>query len=455
MTPPISNTHNDHPIVIVGAGWAGLAAAVSLIEAGKKVFLLEAAPQAGGRARSIQFGEHLVDNGQHLLVGAYQQTLALLKTLNIPENTVLERCSFNYHVMDLTHPRTPIQIQLSHYPKPWNLLNGIFHAKGLSLTEKLSALKLGKLLFKKKYLPLERDISVYDFLIKHQQPESLITKLWNPLALAALTTPIKKASAEVFLKVLIDTLTQDPTHSDWLIPKRDLNQVFPNPVIQYLAQHHSTIQYHQRVQKLIIENGYCEGVQTENKFFPAQSVILALPPQTTANLLQTISLPNDLPEHRLLVNQLEAFRYQPITTVYLETKEPVNLPSPMMGLIHATGHWLFDRRLNNQANILSIVLSGEGAYRNLDPAELIQSLLAELIPFSPALQHIVQHRVITEKRAAFSCEVGSNYHRPTAKTPYPKLWLAGDYTQTGYPATLEGAVRSGIKAAEQVLLASV
>lgn len=455
MIPPISNANDNNPIVIVGAGWAGLAAAVSLIQAGKKVLLLEAAPQAGGRARSIQFSEHLVDNGQHLLMGAYQQTLALLKTLNIPENTVLERCAFNYHIMDLTAPHTPIQIQLSHYPKPWNLLTGIFQAKGFSFAEKLSILKFGRLLFKKKYFPLKNDISVYDFLIEHQQPESLITKLWNPLALAALTTPVKKASAQVFLTVLIDALTQDPSHSDWLIPKRDLSQLFPNPAIQYLTQHQSAILYHQRVQKLIIKDGYCQGVQTEDQFFPAKSVILALPPQTIANLLQTISLPDYLPQHQLLVNQLQTFRYQPITTVYLETTKPVNLPSPMMGLIHATGHWLFDRRLNNQANILSIIFSGEGAYRNLDSAQLVQSLLAELTPLFPALQHIVQHRVITEKRAAFSCEVGINHQRPTAKTPYPKLWLAGDYTQTGYPATLEGAVRSGIQAAEQVLLTSL
>lgn len=417
--------------IIVGAGWAGLAAALTLTRQGQKVILLEAAPQAGGRARGISFGSDTVDNGQHLLLGAYTQTLALLKSLHIPEEQIFKRTPFEWVMLDLNAPQKPIHIKL---PEKLNFLQGLMgflKIKGLSLKERLSAMHFCRLINTKKLIDLylKKDMSVEDLLIKTKQPVSLIQKLWGPLALAALSTPIQEASAQVFVKILQDILVKPSSHLDYLFPKVDLSTVLPNPIIQAIKQRGSSIFYHQRVQALIMEDGQCKGVKTATREFYADHIILATPPPITAE-----------------------FHYQPITTVYLKYAKPIELIKPMIGFINATLHWMFDRRFAGQPNILSIVITGKGPHTQLSHAELIAKILTEIKAAFPKFQEApLDWRVVTEKRAAFSCDVGINQCRPAISTAIPNLWRAGDYLEPSYPATLESAIRSGVKAAQLIL----
>ena len=415
-------------VLVVGAGWAGLSAAVSLSAAGFKVTVLEAAPKAGGRARKISCLNENLDNGQHLLMGAYQKTLTLLKKLNILESHLFHRMPFNYYGIDRQNPQKKIQFNRS-----------FFKMKGFSWQEYLQIARFLGIISRYRVERKIIDESVYDFLIKNNQSLSLIKKLWEPLALAALSTPIENASIVLFLNAL-KTVFEKKRNSDWLIPKGDLSEILPNPAIDYLNKHQGAILTHQRVLKLMLEEGRCVGVVTPTKTFRAKNIVLATPPSVTHDLLKAINHP------------FPTFEYQPITTVYLQYKVPVSLPYPMISLINAKAQWLFDRSLTGQPNILSIVMSGDGPHRRLRADTLVEELLQEVKGIFPRLSSPVDSRVICEKKGAFQADIGIREKRPGVETRIPGLWLAGDYTNTPYPATLEGAVYSGIKVFEAISL---
>ncbi len=444
-------THKE-AIIVVGAGWAGLTAAFTVAKAGHRVILLEAAPQAGGRARGIAFGEDIVDNGQHLFIGAYQETLNLLKDLHIREASVFKRTPLELFSLNLKEPLKPFHLKLSQLPFPVQFLGGFLSAKGLSFSEKLKAIQFARAITQ-PHFGTQKDISVQQLFINFEQPQSLITKLWEPIALAALSTPIEIASAEVFIKVLTETFAQNNKNSNWLFPKTNLSDVIPAPILDYLQKKHSPVLYHQRVNGLIIEKQQCKGVFTETREYRGKAVILATPPHVSAQLLKSDPTSEKLC-HSTILN-LQKFQYQPITTVYLRYPKAVFLEfnREMVGLINSTGHWLFHRHSVGQSDLYSVVITGLGPHSNLNHQALIKQLHHEIAQLIPSLNHpLIDSRVICEKRAAFSCEIGSNAYRPLNYTPLENLWLCGDYTRTHYPATLEGAIQSGRKAAQLILL---
>lgn len=454
--------------IVLGAGWAGLSTAVKLAESGISVTLLEASPKAGGRARSIFFGDDLVDNGQHLLIGAYQHVLKLLKIIDVSESTCFQRVQNRLMIHNLAQNQLALDLKLPNLFPPLHLVMALLLEKNLSMRERARALRFCRAVQALDF-QLAEDISVLDLLKQHFQTPLLIETLWQPLALATLSTPIEIASAQIFLKVLHDAFSHKSENSDFLFPKLDLSEILPNPAVQYLNDHDSEILYHQRGISLLMENTECVGIETDKGIFKADHIILATPPNVTADILQqSISFPSDSLSLTLLMEKLKSFSYEPITTIYLRYPNPIHFAFPMIGIMNSCSQWIFDRSFANQPNVMSVVISSEIKDLNkfiLDPDldknredqhdfnhQLTGIVSAEVKKIFPRLQTPIQSKVITEKRAAFACTVNIEVKRPDNITPIPNLFLAGDYTNTGYPSTLEGAVMSGFAVSSLICL---
>jgi hydroxysqualene dehydroxylase len=430
-------------VVVIGGGMAGLAAASTLASRGIKTTLLEAASQLGGRARSVavEFNSQVVqlDNGQHIMLGAYTETLKMLENIGVQEKDAFLRVPLSldmrYDTRSVFKLATP-----SYLPAPLNQLVGFLFCEGLTVSERMHVIKF-MLKLKKSNFQIEKDEPLVGFLQKNMQSDQVISMLWEPLCLAALNTPIITASSRVFLNVLKDTF-KTKNSTDFLLPKLDLSQLFSQPVSSYLNAHNTSVLLNQRVKSIMPNaNGY--AIPTKEESFDASHVIIAMSPVRLRNVI------SDLPKLGHIVEQTDSYQYQPIYTIYLQYPHNTTLSAPMLGLINTLSQWVFDRGiLCGQNGLMAVIISAVGEHQTLTQEDLALEIAQELRDAFPQLQKPLWHKVIAEKRATFSCNV--NLPRPAHLTPYPHLYLAGDYTYADYPATIEGAVRSGVACADLV-----
>jgi squalene-associated FAD-dependent desaturase len=427
--------------IVIGAGWAGLATAVSLSSGGIPVKLYESARQIGGRARRVPFENQTIDNGQHLLIGAYRKTLAMMQTTGVNIDHVLLRQPLQ--LISRYPDGNTVAFKAPRLPAPLHLLWSLLTAQGLSTKDRWQATRLG-LKLKLGRIALEKDITVSELLRQQQQPASLCTALWHPLCLAIMNTHPDEASAEVFLHVLSDTFLYHRQDSDLLFARMDLSSIFPDPAVNYLEQQGGQVHLGQRVTGLEIHNRRLIGIWCNDQLLPAEQVVLAIPPHAIIPLLEPHA------EFAPLTTTLQQIEYEPICTIYLQYPESVRLPLPMLGLLDTVGQWAFDRRFCGQAGLIAVVISAHGPHMNWPKPKLIDVIGSELACLFPTWPQPHNVQVIREKRATFACRVNINQHRPANRTTVDGLWLAGDFTATGYPATLEGAIRSGVQCAQQI-----
>lgn len=432
---------------IIGGGYAGMAAAVSLAQRGIPVTVFESAKQLGGRARGLEYNDTQLDNGQHLLLGCYHETLRLIELVggNVEQDFL----------------RLPLQLELHrqfslkapHLPAPLHLLTALLSAQGLSFSQRLSAARfMLKMRLANFILPSHvygrgaggegNDITVAQLLATYQQDANLTLKLWEPLCIAALNTPIHKASGRILLNVLRDSLSRSRADSDMLLPRIDFTALLPQRAASFIEQHGGQVFMSNGVESITVHDEHIE-LATKQGTNTFSHVICAAPPTIAANLLRGISA---LASTVAAINRLE---HQPIYTVYLQYPAHVRLPHPMLGLHQRASQWLFDKgQVAGQHGLIAAVISAEGIHQNLSQDELAQKVIAELSEELGIVETPQWHKVIAEKRATFCCS--PNLSRPSQQTAMPRLLLAGDYTAGAYPATLEGAVISGIKCANLI-----
>jgi hydroxysqualene dehydroxylase len=417
------------PAAIVGGGWAGLACAVELANAGIPVTLFEAAKQLGGRARRVEWNGISIDNGQHLLVGAYRETLRLLDRLGT--TNLLER-----RPLELIVPG--FRLRLPRLPAPLNLALGLLLARGLSLGDKLAAARFMNTL-KDCAFRLAVDGTASTLLRRHHQPAALVDKLWAPICIAALNTPLDQASAQVFCNVLRDSLAGERADSDLVMNRADLGRLLPDAAASFLTRHGSQARLADKVEKL---------ERRTNRFFLAgpniesSRVVIATHPARLPDLLA------ELPEMSPTVRQVSAYTWQPILTLWLRFASPPAFPFPMLGLGGGHAPWAFERD-DLSPGLVAIVVSAEGPHLARSPEDLRDEYLGLLADQLGTLPALLDWKALVEKRATFACV--PNMARPDNATPIPGLYLAGDYTAGDYPATIEAAVRSGVKCARQIL----
>ncbi|MCS0589589.1 hydroxysqualene dehydroxylase HpnE [Massilia norwichensis] len=434
-------------IAVIGGGWAGCAAGVELAAKGARVTLFEAARTLGGRARAVQAREAMLDNGQHILLGAYADTLALLRRVGVRESDALLRLPLQMRyppqsgLMDFVAPRLPA---------PLHMLAALLRARGLEREDKLA---LARFTTSARWMDwgLNLDCSVAELLTRFGQTPRLIRLMWQPLCLAALNTPIERASANVFLAVLRDSLGARRKASDMLLPRVLLDALFPEAARRYIEARGGKVLCGARVDAIAPQaTGW--QVRSGADAAEADAVLLATPAWQSAALLRA------LPELDALAAQLDAFEYEPISTVYLQYAADLRLPQPFCALLDdpahgAWGQFVFDRgQLDpGQGGLLAVVVSAAADAASLEQDALATAVASQLAAAfrQPGLAQPRWQRVLTEKRATFACTPG--LVRPANSTALPGLFLAGDYTAGDYPATLETAVRSGTAAARLTL----
>jgi hypothetical protein len=214
-------------VAVIGAGWAGCAAAVELAQAGAQVTLYEAARIAGGRARRIDYQHHALDNGQHILLGAYRDTLRLMRVVGLQPSQLLLRLP-----LQMRYPSSSDGMDLlaARLPAPLHLLIGVLSAKGLSIADKLAIARFASAARWMGW-QLNVDYTVSELLDRFDQTDRLTKLMWRPLCIAALNTPPERASAKVFLAVLRDSLGAGRSASDMLLPRVDLSTLFPDAAL--------------------------------------------------------------------------------------------------------------------------------------------------------------------------------------------------------------------------------
>ena len=413
-------------VAVVGAGWAGLAAAVAATRHGHAVTVLEAARTLGGRARALQVpwpggGTALLDNGQHILVGAYVETLRLMEQVGVAPGEVLLRLP-----LMLRHPDGD-GLALPDWPAPWDAAAGILGARGWSWGDKFSLLRASRA-WQAARFRCAPSLSVAQ-LAADLTPR-VRQDLIEPLCVSALNTPPERSSAEVFLRVIGDALF-GRGHAGWggsnlLIPRQDLGRVFPDRAQAWLAAQGAQVRMGSRADHVRPRERQWE---VDGEAFDA--VVLAGPPTEAARLVAGSGVPAPA-----WLAATQALAFEAIATVYV-TGGP-RLPLPMLALRNGPGapaQFVFDRsQLGGPAGLLAFVVSASPTDK--------EALEAAVLAQSAALGWPVQPlQTVVEKRATFACTPGLQRPPPAIA---PGLWACGDYVDGPYPATLEGAVRSGL-----------
>jgi squalene-associated FAD-dependent desaturase len=383
-----------------------MAAAVTLSERGVPVTVFESGPVPGGRARRVKTDGRELDNGQHILIGAYTELLRLMDQVGVP-GSALRRMPLDLRYADGFRFRGALEL----------LLPG-----RIPLRERVDAVRFF-LALKRMSFRLPQDLPVAALLEQYRQNGVLGHYVWRPLCVSALNTPPERASAQVFANVLRDSLAGPSGASDLLLPSVDLSRLFPEPACDFVTARNGEIRLNSPIRNL-------QDLQGE---FAA--VLVAVGPHQLKALL-----PEPVPE----------YEYQPIYTCYLQYPEAVRLSFPMLGFASGIVQWAFDRAaLTGEAGLVACVISAQGDHQQMTQEELAATCHRELRAALRDLPDPQWTRVIAEKRATVACDARAR--SPEFPAKHEGLFFAGDYLDPEYPPTLEAAVRSGIRAARQLM----
>jgi hydroxysqualene dehydroxylase len=435
-------------VAVIGAGWAGAAAALTLSRLGGdriQITIFEAAKIAGGRARRVEKNDRAFDNGQHLLLGAYQRSLAMIESLHAPLDRVFERRPLS--MQTAPNVAAPLAMRSGMAPAPIHLLLALLGAKGLSIVDKLRTC-----LWSSKYLLRQypaRTMTVAEIIT--DQPSAVRALLWEPLCVAALNTPAERASARVFVEVLRRSFLGDARSSDMIIPRVDLSALLPEPALNEVARNGGTVLFGEVVMDVERVGNETFNLRLRDRSESFDDVVVATGAQHVPRLLATLAA--DSPETERIVAALSGFAFEPISTLHFEFVGGLDAQANAMVMLDgAPGQWLFAHQLGNGHVRASVAISAH--HREEPEQQLMNDGLAQLRR-SYALPVPLWQQLVTEKRATYSCSPSQNQVLLTLPSSIGRLHFAGDWCVPELPATLESAVIAGENAARAVLRSAV
>jgi squalene-associated FAD-dependent desaturase len=438
--------------IVIGAGVAGLSAAVRLTKHGARVLVLEARARLGGRATAFpdkDTGE-LVDNGQHVLLGCYSETFEFLRAVDALDR-VRARPQLAVTMIDRSGQRS--RLSCPALPTPFHLLAGVLEWDALGWRDKLAALRMSKPLdLARRELQggAQRAASpgetVEAWLVRNGQTERTCEMLWRPLALAALNQPTDVAAAPPFARVLAEMFGSGPQAAAIVLPTSPLHLMYAEPARAFIEARGGAVRTGVAA-RAIVENGSVL-IDVDGGRLGAAVVVSAVPWFAFGELL-----PQRPPELAEIQSRAAAMAASPIVTVNLWFDRPVlsSMEDPFLGLPGRALQWVFDKRqlFDNGSSHLSLVSSGASPLVARSNEELIGLAHGELLEAIPDIRQarLLRATVIREPNATFSLAPGQP-PRPGTATPLRGFFLAGDWVDTGLPGTIESAVRAGHRAGE-------
>ncbi|MFN8058680.1 MAG: hydroxysqualene dehydroxylase HpnE [Vicinamibacterales bacterium] len=449
-------------VIVVGGGLAGLSAAAHLTARGARVLVLEARGHLGGRASTLPSKEAMasVDNGQHILLGCYRATLELLSLVGSRELVTLDR---SLHVPYYRADGTSTALSCPAWPAPWGLLGGILRWSALPIADRLSSLRMAwpvlQAMLRARRLTAaesrasggaEDDRTVAEWLTAHGQRARVRELLWEPLTLAALNQRASTASVSAFLSVLEGMFGGRADDASIAVPTVPLARLFADPVERYLAARGSSVRRHS-VARVVPRAGEVPDVDVRGVALGARAIVVAVPWFHLERVISSVPGTSDM------CRAASATPWSPIVTLYSWWDRPI-LEQPFAGLPGASMEWAFEKRgsdgdgsRENGRIRLAMVASGAGDVLGRSDEAIVSEAVSDLRAAIPRARHarLLASLVVRERRATFSVAPGLP-GRPGVRTAARRVYVAGDWVDTGLPSTIESAVVSGRLAAAAV-----
>jgi squalene-associated FAD-dependent desaturase len=421
--------------LVIGGGLAGLAAASALAPRGIRVTVLESRNRLGGRAGSFTdavTGE-LVDACQHVSMGCCTNFEHFCKTVGI-DHFLAPQPTLYF----MTPDRRASQFRADRWPAPCHLARAFAAAHYLTVAEKL---RIAWGLWRLMREPADADPPFRDWLLQHRQTDRTIDRFWGLVLVSALNETVDRIGLRYARKVLRDGFLSHQRGFEVSVPTVPLGRLYGDELAAWFQRHDIDVRLNTAVSEIVVSNGMVQGVRLRGgETLTADTYIVAVPFDRLLDLLPAASEP-----YFTNLKQLEA---SPITSVHLWWDRPI-MTLPHAVLIDCLGQWVFNRG----ENYVQVVVSAARSMRGLGNDEIQRRIVEELRSLFPdaASATLLGCRVVTEKAATFSAVPGVDRWRPGPVSPIANLFVAGDWTATGWPATMEGAVRSGYAAAEAAL----
>lgn len=430
---------------VIGAGWSGCAAAVTLARLGHRVTVFETAAVAGGRARRVMRAGLAIDNGQHLLLGAYVQTRNVMAVVHGGDGEAgLVRTTLA--IEPLVGGARALRLRARPLPAPFGLLSGLLVADGLSPLERFAVIRWFRRLQQRDFrCPPGTTVAQ----LVADGPAIAASALWGPLCLAALNTPVARASGQVFANVLRAAFASRAEASDFVIPSTDLSALFPDAALRHVGTLGGRVALRTRAQLVGVD---AAGVTIDAgaRLERFDSAVIAAAPHQLDETLPA------LPAFAETLRAARGLQYEPIATVWLGYAKPTKLPASIARLDDRPGQWIVDRsevlaRAGDDASrpalaqLVAVIISASGPHDDLLPAELAVACDAQLRRLVPGWPPLAWSQSIVEQRATYACT--PDRPLPATTQPHPRVALAGDWMDAEFPATIEAAVRTGVNAA--------